>query len=153
MKKYLVGIVTLDQDREMTNTSFSYAADYETILVKAGSYPIYVYDDDLKKYDDEIIVESVRIGYNGIVLESNVGNKPGTNSEYHRYRYGYDMAAAFLRGHDDYNREKWYDVHYIIGAAFTVCVHDFISYDGERILCLQLVRKDGTDLIEMEEQL
>lgn len=153
MKKYLVGTVTQDHDREMINTSFSYAADFEQILVKAGTYPIYVYADDLVKHD-VIIVGSVYIGYHGVVLSGNVGNKAGVNSKYHPYRYGYDMAAAFLRGHDDYNREKWYDVHYEIGSAFTVRVCDFISsYDGKRILHLQLIRKDGTDLIEMEEQL
>lgn len=152
MKKYLVGTVTLDRDTEMTNTSFQYATSFETLLVKAGTYPIYVYADDIRRGRLGRVARSVLIDYTGEVLAGNVGKKIGSISDYFQCWYGYEMADAFLKGRPGLTTNKWYDYHFAIRPEWTVQVADFVSdFENSRIMCLELLLKDGAEPVEMRE--
>lgn len=142
MKKYLVGYTTIEKDRVMHNNQFSYAASYEELLVKAGKYPIYVYENDLQDYGDRIIVKSARYGYTGTVVESNVGGKPGQETRYDLYTYGYSLAEEFLNGYRTLGFGTIERDGMDLCPEWGLNIADFISsYDGKRVLCLELVIK------------
>lgn len=147
MKKFLIGYTTIEKDRVMYNNQFSYAASYEVILVKAGKYPIYVSEDDLRKYGDRTVVDGGYYGYTGTVVESNVGGKPGQETRYDLYTYGFSLAEEFLNGY------KSLGIGTIERDKMELCpewglnIADFMYYD-ERVLCLELIKKSDAQPIE-----
>lgn len=156
MKKLLIGYTTIEKDRVMHNNQFSYAASFEDLLVKAGKYPIYTYKDELRNYGDRIIVEGAYYGYTGTVVAGNVGRKPGEESRYDLYTQGYCLAEEFLKGY------KYLGVSTIESDGMELLpewglyIADFNSErDGRRIFCLELIKKPGVELedIEFERQI
>lgn len=93
-KKVLIGTVTLDRDLVMDNNQFSYAADHERLMVRKGSYPIYAFDDDLQKSKGGKTSLGWRnqIGFEGDVISSTIGGKPGEHTSYHQVVYDYTLA-------------------------------------------------------------
>jgi hypothetical protein len=85
MKKVLIGTCKIDKDVKMENRQFGYAASYEDLIVEKGEYPIYAYADDLEKDKDGNISLGWRnfIGFEGKVIASNVGGRPGEATSYH----------------------------------------------------------------------
>lgn len=139
-KKVLIGTVKLERDMEMTNSQFSYAADYETLMVKKGEYPVYAYADDLGESKNGKISLGWRnyIGFSGEVISNSFGDKPGSKTEYHQMNYDYILAADFLRGKD-------YPMEYILRPEWGLELKEF-EYDGKRHFAIKVVLKDSEKL-------
>lgn len=129
-KKVLIGTVTLDRDIEMDNNQFSYAADHVRLLVRKGSYPIYTYDDDLKKSKDGKISLGWDnlIGFEGEVISSTFGLKPGEHTSYHQMVYDYSLADYFCDGHEYLGMCR---LEYDLRPEWGIELYDFV-YDGKR---------------------
>ena len=148
MKKVLIGTVTLERDVEMWNNQFSYAASYERLMVKKGEYPIYAYADDLERKDGTYLGWRNYIGYDGTVIASNVGGKPGEPTLYHVMTRDYLLADMFLDGYSYCNgvRET-----YELRPEWTIKIHDFVSsFDNKRVFIKEIVLMDGEELCYMD---
>lgn len=130
MKKALIGTVKLDRDVEMDNNRFSYAADHERLLVRKGEYPIYAYADDLQRSRDGKISLGWRnfIGFEGEVITSTIGGKPGEKTSYNQMVYDYTLADLFCDGHE---YEGLCRMEYDLRPEWGIELHDF-RYDGKR---------------------
>ena len=74
--KITIGTIKLDRDTEMTNTQFSYAADFETLIVPKGEYTIYADSADLEIRNGRVYLGWRNyIGYEGTVKAGNVGDR------------------------------------------------------------------------------
>lgn len=148
MKRVLIGYARLEKDVEMTNTSFSYAADYERLLVAKGEYPIYAYLDDLEAEKDGKIRLGWRnyIGYEGTVIDGNVGGKPGDATSYHQMNYDYILAELFYQGHDYIELVQ---EDYILRPEWGIELRDF-CYDGKRNFTMKIVLKDSESICYMD---
>ena len=139
MKKILIGKVTVDNDVEMINTQFEYAASYEKLLVKKGEYPIYAYANDLKHNGTALGWRNF-IGYEGTVIDGNVGGNPGEPTSYHVMTYDYILADHFLDGHTYHNGRETYELR----PEWDIELHDFISsIDNRRVFTKKIVLKEG----------
>ena len=146
MKKVLIGKVIVDNDVEMVNTQFGYAASYERLMVKKGEYPIYAYENDLKR-SGSVLGWRNFIGYEGTVIDGNVGGKPGDSTRYDLMIYDYNLADHFLDGHTYDDVRKTYELR----PEWGIELHDFISsIDNRRIFTKNIVLKDGAELHYMD---
>lgn len=146
-KKVIIGYVTLPKDTEMHNNQFEYAASFEHLLVPAGKYPIYAYAKDLDRSRGYVRLGWRNyVGYEGTVIASNVGGKPGEKTGYHLMTQDYILADAFFNGHDaclHYLDRREYELR----PEWTIKVHDFVSsFDGKRVFMAEVVLKDGAEL-------
>jgi len=145
MEKILIGKIVLTKDIEMHNNQFSYAADYEDILVPAGEYPIYTYWEDIKKDGDDLVVwDSCYIGFEGKLIRGTLGGKKGDHTEYHQMNYAYTVADFFLNG-EPIISSKYLYTKYILNPEWSLRIDDF-TYDGERVLRIEIFTKKGTEL-------
>lgn len=146
MKKVLIGKVIIDKDVEMVNTQFGYAASYERLMVKKGEYPIYTYKNDLNRNGCALGWRNF-IGYEGTVIDSNVGGKPGNSTSYDLMIYDYALADHFLDGHSYDDVRKTYELN----PEWGIELHDFIScIDNRRVFTKKIVLKDGAELHYMD---
>lgn len=149
-KKVIIGTVTVNHDTEMHNNQFEYAGSFENLLVKAGTYPIYAYEKDLVKTKDGKVMLGWRnyIGYEGTVLEGNIGNKVGSQSSYHLMIYNYSLADCFTEGR---RCDKYHDETYDLWHEWGIVLDDFVSsIDGRRIFTKDVVLKDGKEYTVFE---
>lgn len=147
-KRVLIGTVTLERDVEMWNHQFGYAASYERLIVKKGEYPIYAYADDLIRKDGIYLGWRNYIGYEGTVIDSNVGGKPGEPTSYHVITYDYLLADMFIDG-----QSYCEDVRetYELRPEWTIKIHDFVSsFDNKRVFLKHIILKDGEELCYMD---
>ena len=148
MKPFMIGTVKLDRDTVMTNTSFSYAADWQQINVPAGEYPIYGYKT--MNYDGKVHVDWQNyIGYEGTICGGNVGTI-GDKAHYCVQSYGYSLAQHFIDGHayEGYTR-----IDFTLRPEWGIVISDFVSsFDNKRIFVLGLELKDGAEMTYMEEE-
>lgn len=149
-RKILIGTVTLDRDTVMWNNQFQYAASFEQLEVKAGEYPIYTYESNLKERNGRYYPDYLNfLGFEGTVISGNIGNKPGDHSSYHLCVYEYQLADYFLNGHEYFN--KMTRGEYVLRPEFGIELHDFVSsIDGRRIFTLSLYVKDMDKLTYIE---
>lgn len=145
MEKYLIGYTTLKNDRVMHNNQFEYAASYEELTVKAGTYPIYVRKYDLRDQK----VYGAYYGYTGTIIDSNVGGKKGDTTRYDLYTYGYSLAEDFLNGYRKFSLTGFDRDEVTLRDEWELYIADFY-YDGERIFCLELRLKDGATPVEFD---
>lgn len=142
MRKIMVGTVELERDVEMLNTSFQYAASFEKLKVSKGVYPIYAYESDIRNRNGKRSIGAAYIGYDGTVLASNVGGKPGEKTTYDPFGYGYSFAHDFLQG-SDYT-QQYGQRNFVLNAEWEINIHDFVSdYDNKRCFLLEIALKDG----------
>lgn len=148
MKKVLIGTVTLEKDCPMVNGQFSYAADYERIAVTKGEHPIYAYADDLEKTADGKTRLGWRnyIGYDGTVIDGNVGGKPGDKTSYHKMAYDHTLAQLFFEGHEYIQNVR---MNYELRPEWGIELRDFV-YDNKRHFTMHIVLKDGAALTYIE---
>ena len=141
-RKIKIGTVTVTRDEEMWNNQFQYAASFEHLLVKAGTYPIYTYESHLEKRNGKVRLDGAGfIGFEGTVIASNVGGKPGHPTSYHIHTYNYLLAHSFLEGHDFHYRHE-----YELAPEWGIEIHDFVSsFDNKRVFCLDIILKDGME--------
>ena len=141
MSKVLFGTVSIDRDVQMHNNQFQYAASFEDLLVPAGEYPIYAYEDDLEHRGGKTYLGWRNyIGFEGTCLRGNIGNKPGEHTSYHVMVYDYDLAECFLHGHDYPISGSTVMYTYKLLPKWQLEVRDF-EYDGERLFGLKVVQK------------
>jgi hypothetical protein len=125
-----IGWYTLDKDTEFDNT-YECAAWYERVLVKAGRYPVEVYD--LCFRDDGEIDYSCSGAYvvmPGVVTSDYFGSmlcgvpvgtydgtkNKGKQSEYHAYWYLHEIAHRMLDGKTDFELLPEYEpreIHFV----------------------------------------
>ena len=145
-RKVLIGTVIIDSDMIMYNNQFQYAASFETLKVPAGEYPIYSYENDILRINGKAYLGWRNyIGYEGMVMEGNVGGRPGDKSYYHQIVYDNDLAALFLNGHEYMECNL---VKYKLRPELTLTVNDF-NYDDDRFFSLRVVLKDGEEFTYM----
>lgn len=141
-RKVLLGKVVIDQDIEMHNMDFEYAASFEDLLVKRGEYPIYTYESSLKEDGGKIRLTGYRnyFGYEGTVLASNVGGKKGEHTTYTPSTYAFMLAEMFVQGHDAYFKKE-----YVLRPEWEIEIEDYISScDDKRHFMFNIVLKDRT---------
>ena len=145
--KVLIGKVNVERDVEMVNTQFGYAASFERLLVKKGEYPIYAYASDLE-LNGSMLGWCNCIGYEGTVIDGNVGGKPGEPTSYHMMIYDYNLADRFLDGsrYDNGVRET-----YELRPEWGIELRDFVSsFDNRRVFIKRIVLKDNAELHYMK---
>lgn len=87
------------------------------------------------------------IGYEGTVIDGNVGGKPGDSTRYDLMIYDYNLADHFLDGHSYDDVRKTYELR----PEWGIELHDFISsIDNRRIFIKKIVLKDGAELHYMD---
>lgn len=152
MKHILIGTITLEKDVEMYNNQFQYAASYEKLNVPKGEYPIYTLESEIEERRGRYEVKGAYLGFEGTVLSSNVGGKPGEHSYYSQFGYGYSMAQMFLDGHDYSDgfckgiRREW-----TLRPEWKIEISDFNScIDGKRLFSLSLALKEGAEFTYMD---
>lgn len=106
-----IGWYTLDKDTEFDNT-YECAAWYERVLVKAGRYPVEVYDMRIRE-DGEVDGRGAYVTMPGVVTSDyfaslfcgvpvgepyDTTKNRGKQSEHHGYWYLYDIAHRILDG-------------------------------------------------------
>ena len=142
-RKVLIGTVTLERDIKIDNRMFQYAASHELLRVDEGTYPIYAYDDDLRVQSNRVVLGWRNyIGYEGTVLEGNVGNRPGDQSSYHPIVYAYDLAEKFVSGHECRDATL---LEYQLRPEWDIEIRDF-CFNGKRKFSLGIVLKPETDI-------
>lgn len=141
-RKVIIGTVTVTKDKEMYNYQFQYAASFERLLVKAGTYPIFAYESDIEKKNGQTHLGWRNyIGYEGTVIASNVGGHPGEVTCYNQMVRDYTLADLFVKG---YNRD--WDEEFELAPEWGIELVDFISiYDNKRIFLKKIVLKDGAE--------
>lgn len=145
VRRVLVGTVTLERDTVMYNLEFQYAASFEQLKIAKGEYPIYAREDDLITRNGETELRTGYIGYEGIVLAGNVGNKPGERSKYHPYIRGYELADRFVNGYGYYNKIDRAD--YALRPEWGIKLDDYVSsIDGRRKFSHDIVLTDPEGL-------
>lgn len=146
MKKVLIGKVIVDNDVEMVNTQFGYAASYEVLKVKKGEYPIYAYENDLER-SGSVLGWRNYIGYEGTLIDGNVNGKPGDSTRFDMMIFDYDLADNFLNGHTYANVRKTYELN----PEWKIELHELISsIDDRRVFIKKIVLKDGAELHYMD---
>ena len=147
MKKVLIGTVVLDRDTEMHNASFSYAADFEDVLVPKGEYPIFAYEVDIEVGKDggKQLGRNAFFGYEGTVLRGSFGGV-GTHTSYNADVYDYELARMFIEGHDS----KFHKEYRLRPEWYPKLVEAKSILDGRRIFTYDLCLKDGAEMIYME---
>ena len=149
MKKILIGTVTLTEDVVMYNNQFQYAASFETLKVKKGTYPIFGYESNLRIVRGKTELEDAYLDFGGIVIESNVGGKPGDHTNYAQRWRGYSLAEAFINGYDYFN--KIIRGEFELRPEWGIELHDFVSsIDNKRYFSKAIVLKDGAELTYMD---
>ena len=144
--RVLIGTVTLEKDLIMLNTSYQYAASFEELNIPKGEYQIWADESDLhRRKDGHLYADSMFIEYKGTFTRGNVGNKIGSNSEYRPFLSGYNIAQWFLNKHN-YLEKEWWAKEFILDNSWTIIVDDFISFDGSRVMMLDIVLKDNAEL-------
>ena len=143
-RKVMIGTVSIEKDIIMTNGQFSYAADFERLMVKAGEYLIFTYTDDFN-HDVKHIQLGWRnyIGFEGTVIESSVGGKPGENTSYFQFVYDYCLADLFIEGHEYYEHNV--RAEYQLRPEWGIVLHDF-EFGGKRLFTKNIVLKEGAEL-------
>ena len=145
-RKTQIGWYTLEQDTEFDNT-YECAAWFERVMVKAGRYPVYVYDLGFED-SGEIsyrcrgayvvmpgVVTSDYFGslFCGVPVGTYDGTKNrGKQSEYHAYWYLYSIAERILEGKTDFELFPEYDPREI---------RFFSSIDGREIVTHGIFKK------------
>ena len=147
-RKVLIGTVSIEKDIIMTNEQFSYAADFERLMVKAGEYPIYAYAEDFERGTGCVRLGWRNyIGFEGTVIYSNVGGMPGEKTSYHQMVYDYILADTFCDGFEYYQHSV--RAEYQLRPEWTIVLSDF-DYDGKRHFIKRIVLKDGVELHYMD---
>ena len=141
LREVLIGTVRISKDVEMYNHSFSYAADYEHLKVKAGEYPIYAFSYDIDTLKDGTVCLGWRnyVGYEGTIISNSFGDKPGEETSYHQMWYDYLLAEAFIKGHEHIDGVEY---EYELRPEWTVITREY-NYDGKRVFGNKVVLKDG----------
>jgi hypothetical protein len=114
-EKFQIGWYNLEKDEVFRNT-YSYAAWYEDVLVKAGKYPVYAreynFNERLRKYTSElkdfgnivVVLPGEVVGddfsshYGGVAVTSKVDQGVGKKSEYMYHPYAHSLAHSILEG-------------------------------------------------------
>lgn len=140
-EKLIVGYCTVKKDEMMYNRSFQYAASYEDVLVPAGKYPVVAFKDDLLKDGGKMKLGWRNyIEYEGTVVASNVGGKPGEKTYYCPMIYDYQLAQYFLNGGDE--TVGWNERHeYELAPEWELNIHEY-KWDGVRRFGLDVVLKE-----------
>lgn len=158
MKKIRIGSVTLENNVVMDNLQFQYAASYERLEVPQGTYPIFVYADDVRNYDGKIQLDWRNyIRFEGTVISGNVGGNPGDHTTYSVMTYDYILADYFMKGYtdiyDDYDRHKRVRCNYELAPEWGIEINDFIScIDGKRMFAKRIFLKDSDNVPYMDDE-
>lgn len=140
MAKVIIGKAILKKDVVMED-SFQYAESFERILVKAGEYPIYSYEVDLKHRDGVTMLGwRNHIGYEGTVIDSNVGGKAGEKRTYYTCLYDYELAEMFFNGRGNVMSNTYLYITYELANNWTLKLEEF-EYNGERHFSMKVVQK------------
>ena len=150
-KRVLIGTVSLNHEKVMTNLQFQYAASFEELLVPEGEYPITAYEGDLVTRNGVTALGWRNyIEFEGTVIRGNVGGKPGDKTSYCPMEYDYDLAELFLKGH---TYSDGVLSTFSLRPEWDIVIHDFISdFDGQRKFVLGIRLKDGADLPYMDQE-
>ena len=129
-----IGWYHLKEDKVFHDNGYECAAWYENIAVKAGSYPIMVYDYKVKHFDDEARKEfNGRIGghidsayavFNGTITDDYFGSmfcgvavgtydekqNAGKPAHYSMHMYLYSLAEHVYKGEEEYELFPEYKV-------------------------------------------
>ena len=128
MKEKQIGWYHLKEDKVECNNGYECAAWYENIAVKAGRYPVYVYD--YKVRDENRIdghVGSAYVSIPGIIVDDYFGSlfcgvsvgtydcerNKGKESYYHFSNYLFMVAESILKGNDEWELLPEYEARKI----------------------------------------
>lgn len=143
----LVGYCKIDHDTVMTNRGFSYAADFETLLVKEGVYNIIAYEGDLDRRNGIRLGWRSYIHFTGEIISNSFGDKAGTPTHYSVHCYDYTLAKSFFDGYSYVGLTKY---EYFLNPEWELELSEF-EVSGERKFTMDVVLKDGAELQFVEE--
>lgn len=157
MKKIRIGSVTLENDVVMENQQFQYAASFERLKVSQGTYPIFVYADDVRKVDGKIQLDWRNyIRFDGTVISGNVGGEPGEHTTYSVMTYDYILADYFIKGYSDIRDEadgKRVRCNYELAPEWGIEIDDFVSgIDNKRCFAKRIFLKDSNNVPYMDDE-
>jgi hypothetical protein len=129
-EKFQIGWYILEEDKVFRNT-YSYAAWYQDVLIKAGKYPVYAreyqYNERLRKYENElkdfgnivVVLPGVVTGsdfsshYGGVAIGSKVDQDLGEQSEYMYHPYAHSLAHSILEGKSNIELITPFEAQYV----------------------------------------
>lgn len=150
-EQFQIGWYNLEEDTVFTET-FSYAAWYKKILVKAGKYPImarqYTYNERLRKMTNEIkdhgsiwislegdvVADDFSSHYGGVRVGSKIDQYVGQRETYVMTPYAHTVARSIL--------EKGEDSPFSMIEPFKAEWVHFTSYSGEKLTTTKLINTE-----------
>lgn len=137
MEPLQIGWHNLPEDSLMVNNTFQYAADFEELHVKAGRYPIVVYEPRIET--DGRLTSATPCGayilYEGTAVRSSYANSIGKPSSYHPFYYMFQLADAVAANPDEFQ----------LFPEYRVRKSGFASrYDGRTIVTHDIYKKEAS---------
>ena len=129
-EKFQIGWYNLKEDEVFRNT-YSYAAWYQDVEVKAGKYPVfareYQLNERLRKYTNElkdfgnivvvlpgkVVASDFSSHYGGVAYGSKTDQDLGEESEYMYHPYAHSLAHSILEGKSNIELITPFEAKYI----------------------------------------
>lgn len=154
MSTVQIGWVIIEEDQVFHNASFSTAAWWEDVLVKAGKYPAYVHDPEIWKngrlwchgvyatLPGTVVADYFASLYFGMpISDYDTKKNAGKQSRYTMHMYDYMFAEAILYEEE---RERWCKGHHFeLLPEYEAREHTFTTSDGREVKTGAIYKKEA----------